>query len=203
MTGVDFSIAFVYLFRKEDSVAFPEHLPKTLPHLISFVLRYATQTLRLETGVTICNRRCIQNNRVAASNQVQQLSKELHDLKGQIEDLQYYFDLEFDLDKLGELLRGSKSTLRDQLSSVEPSRADLVIAYISACFTRIQETQIQLDGARDLYNTLVTTRGHFIELHRLTALQNKVRSRIHKLSAQNLETGIHREEKTIQIHDEL
>ena len=41
---------------------FPDHISKTLPNLIQFVLRHGTVDLRIGTVVDICARPCIRNN---------------------------------------------------------------------------------------------------------------------------------------------
>ena len=59
--------------RKDESVVFPTHLEMTLPNLIQFVLRYGTSALKLETGLSICSKTCIQNNLDSTSKNIQVL----------------------------------------------------------------------------------------------------------------------------------
>lgn len=50
------------IFRKAESVKYPETLPLTLPNLIKFVLHHTTHDLRMDTAVDVCTKSCIEKN---------------------------------------------------------------------------------------------------------------------------------------------
>ena len=54
---------------------FPDHISKTLPNLIQFVLRHGAVDLRIGTAVDICARPCIRNNLQSVRREISKLRR--------------------------------------------------------------------------------------------------------------------------------
>lgn len=49
-------------FRKSESIAFPSERPITTTTLVQFILKHSQTSVRLQTSLQLCNRRCLLNN---------------------------------------------------------------------------------------------------------------------------------------------
>jgi len=146
---------YIDVHRKSESVTFPDHLYKTLPNLIYFILQHSSTTLRLHTGLSICSRACITANiastvrRIHSLNQaLSKLVKAKHTLQRKIK----LFATELDLRDL------TRNTLR------------ILQWYKNVLTKRIWVKHLQLNESRHLHKVLFSTSGQFIEQHKLSAI---------------------------------
>jgi hypothetical protein len=142
------------LHRKSESATFPDHLFKTLPNLIHFVLQYGSATLRLHTGLSICSHACITGN-------IASTAKRIHALNHGV-----------------SILVKSRSVLQDKirqdttLSDADELSEDVMRIrqwYEDIISRRIWVKRLQLKEARHLHKILVT-QGPYIEKHRLSSI---------------------------------
>ncbi len=145
-------------YRKDDSVAFPDNLAKTLPNLIQFVLHYASNSLKLQTGLGICSRSCIKNNLDRTPSTVQFLRHDIQRLKLRIKKISHSLDI----------LQQRLSTAKDD--SQIASKMKAVSQYITVVKGRLKRREIQLNSALRLHSVLFTSHSPFIEKHKLSAI---------------------------------
>ena len=154
----------VYCFcRKTESVSFPDHLAKTLPNLLQFILRYATPELRLQTSLSICSRTCIHNNLQSSSQRIQELHIEIHNISKHLSDLNQ---------KLESLQQGGVEEDSDleHTKPVHKAKVDLIKDHTYLLLGQLRRRQLQLGSARHLHQALLTSQGLFIDKHKLTGI---------------------------------
>lgn len=74
-------IVLLYIFRKSDSVMFPDNIAKTAPNLIKFILHYANFSLQVDAAVNLCSSQCIKTNRARILSRIQNLTKVVSSLE--------------------------------------------------------------------------------------------------------------------------
>ena len=142
-------------YSKEDSIAFPDHVPKVLPNLIQFVLKYAHRPLKLEKGLSICGRICIRHNRKSSAERIRVLRQQIRTINQRI-----------------ALVRHKKDLLHELIS--EDSRRLLLInRYLNILQKRVTLKQIQLRSARRLHRVLVSSQGHSLHQHQVAAILDR------------------------------
>lgn len=182
-----FIIFFLYNFffsRKAESVTFPDHLHKTLPNLVQFILRYGTGALKLETGLSICSKSCIQSNMGSTAATIFQLRSNVQKWTQQVKRTEERLDFYRTL---------SASESDNTKLSVYGVRVEWLQWYQSVLQKRICVTRLQEKNARLLHRVLFTTRGSHIERHKLTTILN--RYQIFRQSLGNILHGAESEEE--------
>ena len=140
---------------------FPDHLYKTLPNLIYFVLQHSSMTLRLHTGLSICSRACIMANLASTVQRIHSLHRALSVLVKSREMLQRKIRLYTDRTMPEELPGNTISVLE---------------WYKNVLAKRIWIKHLQLKEARHLHNVLLSTSGPYIERHKLSAILKRYRA---------------------------
>ena len=148
------NIIFIY-YRKSESITFPDHLYKTLPNLIYFILEYSSTTLRLHTGLSICSQACITANIGSTVRRIHSLNHSLSKLV-----------------KLKHALQRKIQVYTDRLDARGSAKNMLKILqwYKDVLAKRISLKHLQLNEARHLHKVLLSTQGPFIEKHKLSTI---------------------------------
>lgn len=207
------------IFRKDESRSYPDHLPKTLPYLLQFVMTYATWLLKLETGLSICGHSCIQQNIVTAAKKVQELRDQLHWLQQRTAQVQHLLNsLSAYIPSHSPTQVGSVSDVPDTPASgihhsnghPDPStllsRLSLLQHYHTSLSRRQKMTHLQLGTARTLYRSLLKSKGHYIEQHKLLSILQYYHTRQASINHKHLQPSNHQDYADIPeyfMHDEL
>lgn len=70
--------------RKTESVSFPDHLTKSLSNLVQFVLRHASRSVQINTGLSVCSYNCLTQSKAKVVTRLSQLQAISHVLTNSI-----------------------------------------------------------------------------------------------------------------------
>ncbi|CAH1794398.1 unnamed protein product, partial [Owenia fusiformis] len=169
------SIQFYPARRKADSVSYPEFLPKTLPNLIKFILKYSTKSLKLQTVLGTCTQPCVQHNKKLVRQRIQNLAQDI------------------------EMLNNRRDKFKKHLKTIDAAQIDdsAIIShqeYISVLHRRIDKRQLQLKNSKNLLKVLYETQDRFMsekQLHILVENYETYKSKLKLKSSLSTETAEH------------
>lgn len=74
-------MSLIFICRKNENAVFPEHLKKSLSNLVRFVLRYSSQSVKLQTSLEICSKSCLTSNLEYSIERLRTLAADIRHLK--------------------------------------------------------------------------------------------------------------------------
>ncbi|XP_013398415.1 thioredoxin domain-containing protein 11 [Lingula anatina] len=195
------TILFFPAGRKEDSVHFPDHLAKSVPNLINFVLQHASKSLKVRAALELCSGSCIQSNKHNTAEAIKTLQREVTFLSsktlkithrlGQLKHMQTLLKREFDHvtgDQKEELIV-KNGTLCNKIGVLEK--------YLDILKQRRKRKETQSVCAKDLYKVLSTSRSSHLERYRLVSLLTKYELLRQKVLGETVKV----EKKTSRMED--